>query len=53
MLANDGHRPPAFRGARPGSTRKENQMSTLKLVRAYARYVASSLATVAFRIASN
>ena len=48
----DGHRP-GKPGARTESTRTENPMSTLKLIRSYGRYLATSLAAVAFKITTN
>ena len=48
----DRHRPRKA-GARPESTRTENPMSTLKLMRSYGRYLATSLAAVAFKITTN
>ena len=38
---------------RPIKASLEDQMSTLKFVRAYARYLASTLATISFKITSN
>ncbi|MGH2561687.1 MAG: hypothetical protein ACRDJH_21690 [Thermomicrobiales bacterium] len=49
----DGHCLSAFRGAQPENTQKENPMTTLKLVRAYGRYLAGSLATIAFKLSAN